>query len=59
LCEGLAKKTSLSVGDICDIVCEAFGIDEFVNALVKANFDPIYYCEIVDLCPSKKNLLFL
>jgi hypothetical protein len=58
LCGALANKTSPVVGDICDVVCEAFGIDEFVKALVKADLDPIYYCEIVDLCPSKRNLSY-
>lgn len=54
LCGALANKTDVIVGDLCDVACEALGIDEFVKALVKADLDPIYYCELIDLCPSKK-----
>ena len=60
LCGALENKTNSSViGDICLAVCEAYGIDEFVKALVKADLDPIYYCEVVDLCPSKNDSFFL
>jgi hypothetical protein len=54
LCGALANKThSPVIGDFCDVVCGAFGIDEFVKALVKADLDPIWYCEIIDICPGK------
>ena len=56
LCDALANKTkSVIIGDICSVACEAFGFDEFVKSLVRTDLDPIYYCELVDLCPSKKN----
>jgi hypothetical protein len=56
LCGALANKTNSSfIGDMCDAICEAYGIDEFVKALVKADLDPIYYCELIDLCPSKND----
>ncbi|CAF0771713.1 unnamed protein product [Adineta steineri] len=52
LCGLLANKTgSKIIGDVCDVACEAFGLDEFVKALIKADLDPIWYCEMADLCP--------
>jgi len=57
LCGALANRTgSVLIGDLCDVACEAFGIDEFVKALIKADLDPIWYCEAVDLCPGKKHV---
>lgn len=54
LCGALANKTNSSIiGDVCLAVCDAFGIDEFVKALVKADLDPIWYCEIIDICPGR------
>jgi hypothetical protein len=57
LCGAVANKTgSQALGDICDVLCDGLGIDEFVKALIKADIDPIYYCQLVDMCPSKKNI---
>ncbi|CAF1521261.1 unnamed protein product [Rotaria magnacalcarata] len=54
LCGALANKTgSIIIGDICDVGCEALGIDEFVKLLIKSDIDPIYYCQLVKLCPIK------
>ena len=54
LCGALANKTGSDVlGDICDVACEAVGIDEYVHLLIKSDLDPIYYCQLVKLCPSK------
>jgi hypothetical protein len=54
LCGALANKTgSVIVGDLCSVACEAFGFDEFVKFLIRTDLDPIWYCEIIDLCPSK------
>jgi hypothetical protein len=56
LCGIVTNKTgSKTLGDICDVVCDAYGIDEFVKALVTFDIDPIWYCELAKLCPSKKN----
>ena len=58
LCEALANKTgSGAIGEICDVACEAAGVDEFVRLLVKADLDPIYYCQLAKLCPSKSAAL--
>ena len=60
LCGVVANKTGSKVlGDICDLVCEAFGIDEFVKALIDLDIDPIYYCEIAKLCPSRVRIKML
>lgn len=59
LCGALANKTDVVIGDICDVVCEGMGIAEFVKALVKADIDPIWYCELADLCPSKNKFMLI
>jgi hypothetical protein len=60
LCRIVANKTGSKVlGDVCDVVCEAFGIDEFVKALVVFDIDPIYYCELAKMCPSKQTNIFI
>ncbi|CAF0841460.1 unnamed protein product [Rotaria sordida] len=52
LCGALANKTgSKIVGDLCDVACDAFGIDEFVKLIIKADINPIWYCELAKLCP--------
>ena len=54
LCGALANKTgSTFAGDICEVVCDGLGIDEFIHEIIKVDLDPIWYCEIADLCPSK------
>ncbi|CAF0853409.1 unnamed protein product [Rotaria sordida] len=52
LCGFVANRTGSKIlGDICDLACDAFGIDEFVKLIIKADIDPIYYCQLVDMCP--------
>lgn len=60
LCEIAANKTGSSlIGTICDLACDAVGIDEFIRLIVEADIDPIWYCEIARLCPSnQKNVFF-
>jgi hypothetical protein len=54
LCSIVANKTgSTLIGDICDLVCDGIGLDEFIRLIITADLDPIWYCEIADLCPSK------
>jgi hypothetical protein len=54
LCGIVANKTkSKFAGELCDIVCDGVGIDEFIRLIIVADLDPIWYCEIADLCPSK------
>jgi hypothetical protein len=56
LCSAVANKTgSKALGDLCDVACLGLGIDEFIKVIVKADIDPIYYCQLVDMCPSKKH----
>ncbi len=56
LCEDVYNKTgSKALRDLCDTGCDAFGIDEFIKLIITADIDPIYYCQVVHLCPSKKN----
>lgn len=54
LCTALAQKTgSQLIGTICDLVCDVVGIEEFIKLIEKADLDPIWYCEIAKMCPSK------
>jgi hypothetical protein len=56
LCTALAQKTGSSLlGTVCDLVCDVFGIEEFIKALDNADLDPIWYCEIAKLCPVNDN----
>jgi hypothetical protein len=55
LCAEVANRTTKLVGDICDVACIAVGIDEFIRLIITADLDPIWYCELADMCPSKKN----
>jgi len=55
LCNLVYNKTgSKALGDLCDVGCDAVGLDEFIKIIIRADIDPIYYCQLVDLCPSKK-----
>lgn len=47
MCGLLPSKT---LAEVCDIVCEIAGIEEFGKLLQEADPDPIYLCEKVNLC---------
>ncbi|CAF1212789.1 unnamed protein product [Adineta ricciae] len=52
LCGALANKTSSKgLGDVCLVVCNVVGIGEFIRLLEHTDLDPIWYCQIADLCP--------
>jgi hypothetical protein len=54
LCQALAEKTGSSViGTICDLACDAVGIDEFIKLIDRADIDPIWYCELARFCIGK------
>jgi len=51
LCGELASKTgNKDLGEVCDVLCAAVGIKEFIDIIQKADLDPIYMCELLDLC---------
>jgi hypothetical protein len=58
LCGLVANKTSKWFGDVCDVACDAVGIDEFIRLIITMDLDPIWYCELAKLCASKKNKRF-
>jgi len=35
----------------CDLICDYVGITEFINLIEYEDPDPIYLCQVVDLCP--------
>jgi hypothetical protein len=58
LCGVVTNKTgSKALGDICLLVCDGLGLDEFIRALITLDLDPIWYCEIAKMCPSRKTIL--
>ncbi|CAF4118370.1 unnamed protein product [Adineta steineri] len=50
LCGIVANKTSPFLGKVCDIACDAAGALEFIHLIVKADLDPIWYCEMAKMC---------
>jgi hypothetical protein len=56
LCNIVANKTgSKFAGNVCDLVCDGVGIDEFIHLIINVDLDPIWYCEIAHLCGSNEN----
>jgi hypothetical protein len=54
LCDLVEQKSgSAFLGTLCDLTCDTLGIIEFVNLANKSDIDPIYYCEVINLCPSE------
>jgi hypothetical protein len=54
LCDIVANKTGRAfIGTMCNLACDAVGIDEFIHLIIRVDLDPIWYCEIADLCPGK------
>lgn len=54
LCDLVTEKTgSELLGFMCTIGCDVYGIKEFVKLIEDADPDPIFYCENINLCPSK------
>lgn len=41
------------LGFICTMGCDFVGLEEFAKLVTDADIDPIYYCERMNLCPSK------
>lgn len=35
----------------CNLICDYVGIEVFVKILQEADLDPIYYCQLIELCP--------
>ncbi|CAG9330341.1 unnamed protein product [Blepharisma stoltei] len=36
----------------CNVLCDYVGIRAFIEALVSADLDPIYYCQLLGQCPA-------
>jgi len=54
LCSLVADKTGSGlIGFICTMGCDFLGLEAFVNLIQEADIDPIYYCEKMNICPSK------
>lgn len=52
LCAAVAQKTgSQTLGAICNLLCDIVGIEDFIKFLENADFDAIYFCELLHTCP--------
>jgi hypothetical protein len=59
LCDIVGEKTGSGLLEfICTMGCDVLGLEEFVKLMQKADIDPIYYCETINLCPSKSNKFY-
>eukprot|EP00698_Gefionella_okellyi_P003031 TRINITY_DN12852_c0_g1_i1.p1 TRINITY_DN12852_c0_g1~~TRINITY_DN12852_c0_g1_i1.p1 ORF type:complete len:246 (-),score=42.62 TRINITY_DN12852_c0_g1_i1:37-774(-) len=47
LCGKLPKNLE---ADVCDVLCDAVGLDLFIRYLERSDIDPIYMCELIDMC---------
>lgn len=56
LCDYVTQKsTNPYLSIICSIGCDIVGINEFIKIATDVDLDPIYFCELLTLCPSKRN----
>ncbi|CAF0780001.1 unnamed protein product [Adineta ricciae] len=56
LCDLVEQKTGSGLlGFICTMGCDFLGLEEFVKLMEKADIDPIYYCEVMKICPINDN----
>lgn len=58
LCELLEEEVKVNsslVEVVCDLLCDYVGIEAFIKLIDKADLDPIYYCELLKLCPINDN----
>lgn len=52
LCQLLYEKIPSQLVELaCNFLCDYVGIKEFINMIENADLDPIYYCELLKLCP--------
>ncbi|KAL5008602.1 hypothetical protein ScPMuIL_014183 [Solemya velum] len=42
---------SKALGLACNLLCDVVGIELFMDAIKKADLDPIYFCELITVCP--------
>jgi len=51
-CSDLCGKLGNQVeSTVCDLLCDLVGIDAFIDLIKKADLDPIYFCELLKVCP--------
>ncbi|CAF1450981.1 unnamed protein product [Adineta ricciae] len=52
LCQYVTQKSqSPYLEAICSIGCDIVGINEFIRIATKVDLDPIYFCELLTICP--------
>ena len=37
----------------CNVICDAIGINVFIDIIKKADLDPIYACQLANICPVR------
>ena len=59
ICDYVTRKAqSWIIGALCSVGCDAVGVNEFIKIATEVDLDPIYFCEQLQFCPSKTNILF-
>ena len=59
ICDYVTRKSqSWVLAALCSVGCDAVGVNEFIKIATEVDLDPIYFCEQLQLCPSKKKILF-
>lgn len=57
LCDYVTQKsTNPYLPAICSVACDAVGVNEFIKLATEVDLDPIYFCESLQLCPSKNRM---
>ena len=55
LCNYVTQKSGSPVLEaICAIGCDIVGVNEFIKLATDVDLDPIYFCESLKFCPSKR-----
>ena len=60
ICDYVTKKsTNPYLPVVCSIGCDIVGVNEFIKIALEIDLDPIYFCESLKFCPSKRNSFVL
>ena len=56
-CSTLCSVFSTNPGNeyLCTVLCDGVGIGAFADFFIKADLDPIYFCELLNVCKINDN----
>lgn len=50
-CQTLCAKVDPQHNTTCNLMCDAYGVYEFIQIISKVDIDPIYMCQLKKQCP--------